>query len=133
MLVAFIVAHITASGRTEIRIVGNLVANAVAGAAADGAIFAAIFNLMDPESDQRRAMDGTARELAIGDSRVIVRLEDEAGRINPSWASPTLLEALMRVTGSDPASPRRLAARNRRMGGLRACPPVAKCAPRGVS
>ncbi len=110
VLVAFIVAHITASGRTEIRIAGNLVANAVAGAAADGAIFAAIFNLMDPRPDQRWAVDGTARELVIGDSRVTVRLEDEAGRINPSWASPALLEALLHVTGSDPASARRLAA-----------------------
>ena len=110
VLIAFIFAQLTASGRTEIRIAGNLVANAVAGAAADGAIFAAIFNLKDSESDQRWAMDGTARELAIGDSRVIVRLEDEAGRINPSWASPALLEALLHVTGSDPESARRLAA-----------------------
>jgi general secretion pathway protein K len=110
VLVAFIVAHVTASGRTEVRIAGNLVANAVAGAAADGAIFAAIFNLMDPKTDQHWAMDRTARELTIGGSRVMVRLEDEAGRINPNWASPALLQALLRVAGSDPESARRLAA-----------------------
>ena len=39
-----------------------------------------------------------------------MRLEDEAGRINPNWASPALFEALLRVTGSDPDSARRLAA-----------------------
>jgi general secretion pathway protein K len=110
VLVAFIVTHITASGRTEIRIAGNLVANAAAGAAADGAIFATIFNRMDPKLEQRWALDGTAHELLIGDSRVMVRLEDEAGRINPNWASPALLEALLRATGSDPDSARRLAA-----------------------
>ena len=38
MLIAFIVAHLTASGRTEVRIAGNLVADAVAEAAAYGAI-----------------------------------------------------------------------------------------------
>jgi general secretion pathway protein K len=40
----------------------------------------------------------------------MVQLEDEAGRINPSAASPALLEALLRTTGSDPESARRLAA-----------------------
>ena len=110
MLIAFIVAHLTASGRTEIRIAGNLIANSVAEAAADGAIFEAIFNLADPNPDQRRPPNGPAHELAIGNSRVLVRLEDEAGRINPSSASPALLEALLRTTGSDPESARRLAA-----------------------
>jgi general secretion pathway protein K len=110
VLIAFIVAHVTASGRTEIRIAGNLAANAIAEAAADGAIFEAIFNLTDTGSDQRWPIDGTARELAIGDSRVTVRLEDEAGRVNPNLASPALLEALLHVTGSDRESARRLAA-----------------------
>ena len=39
-----------------------------------------------------------------------MRLEDEASRINPSSASPALLEALLRVTGSDPETASRLAA-----------------------
>ena len=110
VLIAFIVAHLTASGRTEIRIAGNLVADAVAEAADDGAIFAAIFNQLDPSPDQRWPLNGQERELAIGNSRVLVQLEDEAGRINPSTASPALLEALLRTTGSDPESARRLAA-----------------------
>jgi general secretion pathway protein K len=108
VLIAFIVAQVTASGRTEIRIAGNLVADAVAEAADDGAIFAALFNLADPNPAQRWPLDGTVHELTIGNSRVIVRLEDEAGRINPNSASPALLEALLRVTGSDPETARRL-------------------------
>jgi general secretion pathway protein K len=39
----------------------------------------------------------------------MVQLEDEAGRINPNSASLALLEALLRVSGSDPESARRLA------------------------
>jgi general secretion pathway protein K len=110
VLIGFLVAHITASGRTEIRIAGNLVANSAAQAAADGAIFEAIYNLSDPQPDQRWPVDGTPRQVAIGRSRVLVRVEDEASWINPSTASPLLLEALLRVTGSDPDIARQLAA-----------------------
>ena len=110
VLIAFVVTHITATGRTEIRIAGNLVANAIAEAAADGAISEAIFSLSDPSPDQRWPIDGAARELAIDRSRVILRLEDEAWRINPNSSSPLLLEALLRAIGTDPESARRLAA-----------------------
>ncbi len=109
VLIGFIVAHMTASGRTEIRIAGNLVANSASQAAADGAIFEAIFNLSDPQPEQRWPVDGTPRQVAVGSSRVILRVEDEASWINPSTASPVLLEALLRVTGSDPDTARRIA------------------------
>ena len=109
VLIGFIIAHMTASGRTEIRIAGNLVANSAAQAAADGAIFEAIFNLSDPQPEQRWPIDGTPRQVLIGNSRVIVRLDDEASWINPSTASPALLEALLRITGSDPDSARLIA------------------------
>jgi general secretion pathway protein K len=39
--------------------------------------------------------------LAIADSHLIVRLDDEAARINPNLASPALLEGLLRATGAD--------------------------------
>ena len=109
VLIGFIVAHLTASGRTEIRIADNLVANSASQAAAEGAIFEAIFNLSDPEPEQRWPVDGTPRQVTVGSSRVILRIEDEASWINPSTASPALLEALLRVTGSDPETARRIA------------------------
>jgi general secretion pathway protein K len=109
VLIGFIVAHLTASGRTEIRIAGNLEANSASQAAADGAIFEAIFNLSDPQPEQRWPVDGAPRQVTVGGSRVILRIEDEASWINPSAASPALLEALLRVTGSDPETARRIA------------------------
>ena len=108
-LIGFLVAHLTATGRTEIRIAGNLVTNAAAQAAADGAIFEAIFNLLDPRPEQRWPVDGAAHQLAIGNCRVLVRVEDEASWINPSSAPPELLEALLRVTGSDADNAHRMA------------------------
>src|SRR6201987_2378806 len=109
VLIGFIVAHLTASGRTEIRIAGNLVANSASQAAADGAIFEAIFNLSDPQPEQHWPADGTPRQIIVGSSRVILQIEDEASWINPSTASPVLLEALLRVTGSDADVARRIA------------------------
>jgi general secretion pathway protein K len=108
VLIAFIFTQLTASGRTEIRIAGNLVANAQAEAALDGGVFQTIFNLSDAGPERRWPLDGTAHELAIGDSRVVVRVEDEAARINPNLASPALLEALLRAVGSDRDSAQRL-------------------------
>ena len=109
VLIGFIIAHLTASGRTEIRIASNLLNNSAAQAASEGAIYEAIFNLSDPRPDQRWPIDGRPRELVVGSSRVMISLEDEAWWINPNTASPALLEALLRVTGSDPESARRLA------------------------
>jgi general secretion pathway protein K len=109
VLIAFIVAQTTAGGRTEIRIASNLITNAVAQAAADGAIHEAIFILSNPQPDQRWPVDGSKREVVIGHTRVTIQLEDEAWWINPNWASPALLEALLRATGTDPDNARHLA------------------------
>src|ERR1700675_2161895 len=78
VLIALIVGHLTTAGRTELRIAGNLAANAAAQAAADGAIYQAIFNLLNPRPDERWPLDASMHELQIGNSRVTVRIEDEA-------------------------------------------------------
>jgi general secretion pathway protein K len=109
VLIAFIVAQVTASGRTEIRIADNLIDNAVARAAADGAISQAIFNLSNPRQDQRWPLDDAPRQVAVGDSRIVLLLEDEASRINPNLASPALLQALLQVLGVNPQLAQRLA------------------------
>jgi general secretion pathway protein K len=104
VLISFVTAQITAAGRTELRIASNLATNAVGQAAADGAVYAAIFNLSDPRLERRWALDRAPHEIDIGRSRVTVTLEDEDALVNPSFASPALLEALLRVVGSDPNS-----------------------------
>src|SRR5216684_2197454 len=84
VLISLIVIHLTASGRTELRISSNLAANAAAQAAADGAVYQAIFNLLDPREDGRWPLDGSTHELQVANSSVTVRLYDEAVRINPN-------------------------------------------------
>ncbi|SRR6266566_2899265 len=97
VLISLIVTHLTASGRTELRIAGNLAANAAAQAAADGAIYRAIFNVLDPRQDEHWDLDGGTHELQIADSRITLRLENEAARVNPNLASTPLLQALLGV------------------------------------
>lgn len=110
VLIAFVVGRLTGAGTTEIRIAGNLAANAAARAAADGAIYQAIFELSGPEPQSRWALDGTPHEMTIGPSRIIVRVENEAMRVNPNLASPSLVAALLQVLGDDPQQAANLAA-----------------------
>ena len=109
VLIAFITAHLAASGRTEARIAANLVANAGALAAADGAIYQAIFDLSDPRPDHRWALDRAPHDIDMGGSHIVVRVENEAARINLNVASPKLVEALLRACGRDPESAKQLA------------------------
>src|SRR5436309_12111141 len=102
VLIAFLVAHMTAAGRTEGRIVGNLAANSRSQAAADGAIYEAIFHVSDGRPEQHWPVDGSEHAVQIGQSRIMLRLEDEAGRINPNLASGSLLEGLLRAVGTPP-------------------------------
>jgi general secretion pathway protein K len=101
VLLALIVAELGTSGRQESKIARNLMANAVAEAAADGAVHEAIFHLAD-SSDQAWQPDGIERHLTVGGLPVDLRIEDEAGKLNPNLADPILLQALMLVVGADP-------------------------------
>jgi type II secretory pathway component PulK len=97
VLIAFVVAQVTAAGRTEIRIAGNLAANAAAQAAADGAIYEAIFHLADPRPEQRWALDGSEHALRIGQSRITLRLEDEAAASTRTALQGSCCEACCRL------------------------------------
>ncbi len=109
VLIGFITARVTATGRTELRIASNLYANTAAAAAAEGAVSEAVFRLSDPRPEQAWQVDGGRHELAIGHSRIVLRIENEAARINPNLAPPAVFEGLLRATGNDAATARRLA------------------------
>lgn len=109
VLISFITAQVTASGRTELRIARNLYANVAGAAAAEGGVNEALLRLSDPRPESTWPMDGASHEIAIGRSRVVLRIENEAALINPNLAPPALLEGLLRATGSDAATARRLA------------------------
>lgn len=101
VLLALIVTELGTSGRVEAKIARNLMANAEAEAAADGAVHQAIFSLSNG-GDQNWPTDGSVRRLSIGSIPVDVRIDDEAGKINPNIAASDLLRALLTVLGADP-------------------------------
>jgi len=109
VLLGLIATQLAAGGRSEVEIARNIAANAAADAAAEGAIYQAIFNLLATPDNGRWPLDRAPHPLDVGSSRVIVRLENEAARINPNTAAPALVEALLRVTGSDPDTAHQLA------------------------
>src|SRR5580700_2001990 len=78
LFIALVVALLTTSGRTEIRIARNLVVNAEAAAAADGGVYQAIFNLIEPHQGARWSLDGRNYRITLGNCIVSIRLEDEA-------------------------------------------------------
>lgn len=107
VLLSLLATQLTAAGRTEVQLAGNLKAAAAAEAAADGAIAEAAFHLLDPAS--RWAADGRDRTVQAPGARAVVRIDNEAGKVNPNLAEPPLLQALMRRLGADQGSAERIA------------------------
>jgi len=100
VLLALIVTELGTSGRMESKIARNLMTNATAEAAADGAVHQAIFHLAD-SSDQGWQADSLPRHLSVGAVPVDVRIDDEAGKVNPNLADPVLIQSLLVVLGAD--------------------------------
>ena len=99
VLLTLLVTQLTAAGRTELQLAANLRGAAAAEAAADGAIHAAVFHLLD--TPEPWLADGADRVLRVPGGRAVVRIDDEAGKINPNSASPELLQALLRRSDAD--------------------------------
>ncbi len=100
VLVAFLVTQLTAAGRLETHIASNLRGAAIAEAAADGAIYEALFHLLDG-SPERWEADNSIHRITSPSGFALIRIQDEAGKVNPNTASFTLLAALLRNVGAD--------------------------------
>ncbi len=109
VLLALLVSGITAAGRSAAELADNLRGSAIAEAAADGGAAIAEFRYLDTSAAHWPA-DGSWHAVRIGGAAVAVAIADEDGRINPNTATGTLLVALLRRLGVDPAAAARLAA-----------------------
>ena len=94
---SLVVTGLIASGRGEVKLVENLRSAAIAEAAADGAAYEALFHLV---SGQWSPGPGVHR-LQIGDFAVVVRIDDESGKVNPNDAPRDLMIALLRNVGAN--------------------------------
>lgn len=100
VLLTLVGTAVTAAGRSEARLALNVRLAAAAQAAADGAVADAAFHLVDA-TPRHWAADGSARTVRRPGTVVELRLDSEAGKVNPNTAQPPLLEALLRAVGAD--------------------------------
>jgi general secretion pathway protein K len=108
-LLALLGTQLLATSRQDMQIARNLRESAILEAAANGAVQQAIFRVLDRSSGHWNA-DGMIRLLQFGSARVTVRIENEYDKVNPSIASPALLQALLLQVGTDPGTAAAVAA-----------------------
>lgn len=100
VLLALLVTQLTAAGRSEAQLTANLRGAAIAEAAADGAVQEAVFHLLDT-SPRHWFADGSPHPLRLPGASAVVRLDNQAGLVNPNAASLALLTALLAASGAD--------------------------------
>jgi general secretion pathway protein K len=106
---ALLGTRIVSIGHSDTLLAENLKQRAVLEAAADGAVSQVMFSILAVR-DPHVQPDGGIREIQIGQSRVLVRMENEGDRINLNTASAALLRALVIQVGGTPAVAIRVAA-----------------------
>jgi general secretion pathway protein K len=92
---------IMGASRGQIAQAHDVLAAARAEALADGGVAEAIMHLSDPSVEKRWLPDSKPHALSLRDGSMIIRITDEAGKVNPNLASDVLLTALFEVCGID--------------------------------
>jgi general secretion pathway protein K len=106
---ALLGTQIVAGGRSDTQLATNLKQESVLRAAADGAVADVMFHMLAARDSRFRA-DGVTREIVVGQTPILVRIENEGDRINLNTSPPVLLRALIVQMGVAPALADRLAA-----------------------
>ncbi len=99
-LLTVVATGLSASVRSESRIVGNTISLLQAQYAAEGGVELAAMNLLYPQT-ARWPADGSIRSLNIGSVRVRIATFDEAGKIDINHAPAQLLHSLLLQAGVD--------------------------------
>lgn len=79
--------------------------------AADNAVQRALLSLFNPRPDLRPPVDGTEREMSIGNVTARVSIQDQTGLIDVNYAGRGTLSNLFKSAGSEPAEADALADR----------------------
>jgi general secretion pathway protein K len=106
---ALLGTQIIAAGRSDTQLADNLKQEAVLEAAADGAVQNVTFLILAAK-DPRFQTFGVVTEVRVGETPILVRVENENDRINLNTASTVLLRSLILEVGSAPGLADRLAA-----------------------
>nr|WP_321986193.1 type II secretion system protein GspK [uncultured Lichenicoccus sp.] len=102
-LLSLLISQMAGSGRQAVRLAGNLRNAAALQAAADGAVQEAGYHLVAGGTVHWPA-NGAVHALRRDGAEIRVRLDNQAGLVNPSIASVELLAGLLRACGADSTS-----------------------------
>jgi general secretion pathway protein K len=109
ILLGLVAASFLRETRLGTNLARNITENAKAEALAEAGIQRAMVGLLDPDPVTRWRADGTAYDFALGDGMVVVRIEDEGGKVDLNRAPASILLALLEAAGVDSESARALA------------------------
>lgn len=98
-LLGVIAASFLRETRTATLIARNLVENAKAEALADAGVERAMLGLLDDDRNTGWRADGRSYELRLGEGRVEIRLQDEAGKIDLNRAPEQMLKRFFLAVG----------------------------------
>jgi general secretion pathway protein K len=104
-LLMFLATQITSATHTSVLIAANIRGNAVAEAHANGAVNEAIFQVLT----RHWKADGAPHVVPGAQVVTEVRVDDEAGKIDPNVAPAVLMQALLRECGAPPKTAAQLA------------------------
>ena len=108
ILLGLIAASFLRETRLSTNLAQSATENAKAEALAEAGIRRAMLGLLDPDPVTAWRADGTAYQFALGEGSVVVRIQDEAGKIDLSRAPAPLLLGLFEAVGVDPERAARL-------------------------
>ncbi len=100
VLLAILATGITLAGRSDTQLAGNIRRAAAAEAAADAGVAAAVFHMADAPA-RAWVADGRPRALPFGRYAITLRIRDENRLLNPNFAPPALMAALLAAAGAD--------------------------------
>lgn len=102
ILLGLIAASFLRETRLSTNVARNTTENAKAEALAEAGIRRAMLGLLDPDPVTAWRADGTAYRFALGEGSVVVRIQDETGKVDLSRAPAPLLLGLFEAVGVDP-------------------------------
>jgi general secretion pathway protein K len=102
ILLGLIAASFLRETRLGTNLARNITENAKAEALAEAGIQRAMLGLLDPDPATRWRANGTPYDFAFSDGMVVVRIEDEGGKVDLNRAPGPILLALLEAVGVSP-------------------------------
>ena len=107
ILLGLVAASFLRETRLSTGIARNASENAKAEALAEAGVYRAMLGLADGDVTAWR-VDGTPYRFALGDGTVVVRVQDEGGKVDLNRAPPPLLQGLLQAAGVEANAARTL-------------------------